>query len=220
MTPVLAADSQGEFGRPGRVWRRPDFVAWALLVSLGLHLAAGLVIAWQRQIAAPTLQESVPIDFVTPEEFEAETGKSGAAAPENRTAPRPAGPALIHATAMLSQAALADPKSRQARAMLPHLDPTERSVQLCNLEAMEQVHAWKPSLQPERIVAYAMADLAIAANGIRADGAAFLSGGEWYTMRFACGLSQDHARVVSFDFTVGGTIPHDQWDRHSLPTAN
>ncbi len=198
---------------PGRFWRNPDFVTWALLVSLALHLAAGLVIAWQRQMAAPPIEESVPVDLVTPEEFEAETRPGG-------TVPVPALPGMIHATAMLSAAALADPKSRQAREMLPHIDPTERSVQLCNLEAMEQVHAWKPSFDPERIVAYAMGDLAIAGDTIRANGAAFLSGGQWYTLRFDCGLAADHAHVVSFDFKVGDTIPRDQWDAHSLPTAN
>jgi hypothetical protein len=64
-----------------------------------------------------------------------------------------------------------------------------------------------------------MADLAIAGDRIRADGAAFLSAGEWYTLRFDCGLSADHATVVSFAFKVGETIPHDQWERHNLPTA-
>jgi hypothetical protein len=213
MTPVLTADPDTEFGPPGGFWRRMDFVAWALLASLALHLVAGVLIGWQRQSVSPDLVESLPVDLVTPEEYQAETRG-------NAPGPAPALPGMIHATAMLSGAALTDPKSRQARAMLPHFEPTERSVQLCNLEAMEQVHAWKPSFEPERIVAYASAEVAIAGDSIRADGAAFRSGGKWYTLRFDCGLSADHARVVAFDFSVGDTIPRDQWDAHSLPTAD
>ena len=65
-----------------------------------------------------------------------------------------------------------------------------------------------------------MADLAIAGDTIRADGAAFLSAGGWYLIHFECGLSSDHRSVVSFAFNVGDTVPRDAWEAHNLPTAN
>jgi hypothetical protein len=199
---------------------RDDSVPRAAAASLVFHaLALAVAMIW-RGAAIPSPEVNIPVELLSPEQYEAATRGGSEAAANASPGNASTEPGMIRPTAMLSAAALADPKSRQARAMLPHFDPTERTVQLCDLEAMEQVHAWKPALNPERIVAYATADLAIAGDTIRADGAAFLSGGEWYTMHFDCGLSADHAGVVSFAFKVGDTIPHDRWDADNLPTAN
>jgi hypothetical protein len=208
-------------GGQGR-WRDAA-VTWTAGASLVAHALVLLVAMVWRDTPFPPPEANIPIELLSPEQYEAATHRDSGAVTETK-APPPARPDvgpgdMIRPKAMLSSAALADPKSRQARAMLPHFDPTERSVQLCDLEAIEQVHAWRPAFRPERIVAYATADLAIAGDSIRADGAAFLFAGDWYAMRFDCGLSADHASVVSFAFKVGETIPHDQWDRHNLPTA-
>jgi hypothetical protein len=218
VTPQFAAEPQ-DFALPTPFWRGRDVVTWALAISLALHVAFGLFVLWQRQAAiAPPEQESVPVDFLTPEEYDAETRGAPPATPT----PEPGRPAetrdagMIHATAMLSAAALASPKAAQARAMLPHFAPDEREVQICNLEAMEQVKAWKPGFDPERIIAYASSDVSVTADAVRTDGAAFFSGGQWYRLRYACGLSGE--KVVSFEFSVGDTIPPDQWDAHHLPT--
>ncbi|HVY21685.1 MAG TPA: DUF930 domain-containing protein, partial [Bauldia sp.] len=151
-------------------------------------------------------------------EYEAETAPQGSAPATEPARPAEAGGGMIHATAMLSAAALASPKAAQARAMLPHLASDEREVQICNLEAMEQVKAWRPAFQPERIIAYASSEVSVTQNAVRTDGAAFFSGGQWYRLRYACGLSGE--KVVSFEFQVGETIPPDQWDAHHLPTAD
>jgi hypothetical protein len=207
-------------GEQGR-WR-DTAVTWPAGASLVAH-ALVLVVAMAWRTSFPPPEANIPVELLSPEQYEAATGADRGAVTEPKTLPagKSIGPdEMIRPTAMLSSAALADPKSRQARAMLPHFDPTERSVQLCDLEAMEQVHAWQPAFKPERVVAYATAELAIAGDSIRADGAAVLSAGDWYTMRFDCGLSADHASVVSFAFKVGDAIPRDQWDSHNLPTAN
>jgi hypothetical protein len=222
IVPELSADGAAALPAGQGRWR-DDAVTWAVAASLAFHVVVLAVATVWRMAAIPAPEVNIPVELLTPEQYEAATrADNGAVASRSVPPETPAAPGndMIRPTAMLSASALADAKSRQARAMLPHFDPTERSVQLCNLEAMEQVHAWKPSFDPERIVAYAMADLAIAGDDIRADGAAFLSAGEWYTMHFDCGLSADHARVVSFAFKVGGPIPHDRWDAHNLPTAN
>ena len=46
---------------------------------------------------------------------------------------------MIHASRLYAAAALSEPGSRQAREALPTLREDERILQLCNLEAMEQV---------------------------------------------------------------------------------
>ncbi|MEJ0011598.1 MAG: DUF930 domain-containing protein [Bauldia sp.] len=217
IVPVLAVE--GGAALPEGQGRR-DAVTWTIAASLLVHtLVLAVAMIW-RGASIPAPEVNIPVELLSPEQYDAATRGTGTAT-ETNAPPGSAStePGMIRPTAMLSAAAMADAKSRQARAMMPRFDPGEQSVQLCDLEAMEQVHAWKPSFEPERIVAYAMADLAIAGDSIRADGAAFLSGGQWYTMHFDCGLSADHASVVSFAFKVGDTIPHDQWDAHNLPTA-
>jgi hypothetical protein len=219
VTPQFAAGPQ-DFGLSARFWRGQDLVTWALAVSLALHVVLGLAVFWQRQAAiAPAEQESVPVDFVTPEEYEAET-RPQASAPSTEPS-RPVEPgtgAMIRATAMLSGAALADPKAASGRAVLKQLAGDEREVQICNLEAIEQVRAWKPSFAPERIIAYASSEVSVTRKAVATDGAAFFSGGQWYRLRYTCGLSGE--TVVSFAFQVGDTIPPDQWDAHHLPTAD
>ena len=175
-----------------------------------------------------SLQEkSLTVDLLTPEQFAAiahpPAEPAPAAVPPAPEAVPPAEPgpaAMIHATQMLSAGALADPRSRQAREMLPQLAPDERMVQLCGLEAMEQVHQWRPDFQPDALVSYALSDPVIAADGIRADGAAFRSRGNWYGIRFDCGVSPDHRTVVRFEFRVGDPVPKDEWEARNLTTKS
>lgn len=209
---------------------RDDAVAWTVGVSLLLHLAGyGVATLW-KAAPPPASEVSIPVQLLTEQQFARETGIGSDAAagrppPQTMPAsiPRPAAispdDAMIRPPVMLSAAALADPRNRQARRMLPQTEPTERSIQLCGIEAIEQVRAWNPSFQPERVVSYATADLAITGDAIRAGGAAILGAGAWYAMQFECGLSPDHGSVVSFAFHVGDAIPREQWEAHSLPVV-
>ena len=127
---------------------------------------------------------------------------------------------MIVARTMLSGKTLADPRSRQARRDLATFADSERVVQLCNLEAMDQVQAWRSDFHPDRLVAYARADPKIAGELIAADGAALRSDGNWYDIRFECQLSPDHAQVVAFRFEVGNPVPRSQWDELGLPAVH
>lgn len=115
---------------------------------------------------------------------------------------------------MLSGGALANPRSRKARQQLRTFSPDERIVQLCNIEAMEQVHAMQPSLLPKAISPYAFQELKLRGGSIVADGAAFYSGHRWYGLRFACDVAA--GKVVSFAFRVGQPVPRQQWEEHNL----
>jgi hypothetical protein len=64
-------------------------------------------------------------------------------------------------------------------------------VQLCDLEAMEQIHVWRRDFEPELVVPYATRNETIAGTTITADGAAFRSHDEWYGAGFKCRLSRD-----------------------------
>ena len=207
----------------------PDAVVLGVLASLLLHLALfGAAVWWpRRQEIAPPSGEGVPVDFVTPEQYEAAIAPAAPAAAAPAQSPAPpatppspfTAPGMVHAGTMLSALALAEPGTAQAAKELAHFAPDERAVQLCNLEAMQQVQAWRATFKPEHIIAYATADVATDGDEIRAPGAAFLSAGQWYGLDFVCQLSGDHGSVVDFAFKVGQPIPRADWDADHLPTA-
>jgi hypothetical protein len=124
---------------------------------------------------------------------------------------------MMKATRMLSEQWLADGRSQEARKMLPMLAADERMEQLCAIEAMAQINAWKVTLHPDRLVAYAMAETKVSKNALLADGAAFHSNQQWYNIKFKCDLAADHKKVVSFEFIVGDAVPRNEWTRHNLP---
>ncbi len=117
---------------------------------------------------------------------------------------------------MLAQANLARPQSRQAVKAMSQMVEADRIDQLCAIEASEQIEAWKPDYRPDRLVSFAMSDTREDGDVLVADGAAFRSKRNWYHLRFRCGLSPDHAKVVSFAFEVGDAIPRDEWEPHNL----
>lgn len=127
---------------------------------------------------------------------------------------------MIHATEMLSGKTLADPRSRQARADLATFASEERTVQLCNLEALDQIRRWKADFRPELVVPYATAEEKVKGKTITADGAAFRSRGNWYGLKFDCELAGDGESVVGFEFLVGDPIPKDKWDELGLPAGH
>ena len=212
-----------------------------------LHAA---LIAWLASVAiqqfdiAPIAEQSVEVELQTSEQFEALTRPQPPAppaptapvpdiaplaappAPAPPAAPAPSPPApvaadgMVHPPRMLSQRVLADPRSRDALAMLPRLAPDERVEQLCGLEAMGQIHDWQRSFEPDRVTAYALAGTKLSGQVLMAEGAAFRSRQRWYGLRFACTLSPDLKRVTAFAFHVGDPIPRDRWEALGLPAVH
>jgi type IV secretory pathway VirB10-like protein len=230
--------------------RRPErgqdkALALALAVALVLHLAA---LAWLYEQPQPAPQPGVSSDAiaveilppselpraartptptrpdtprpVTPDAVPPAPPPAVAPAPSQATRPPPPEPEMIRPTTMLSARNLAGAGSRQARLALRTLTDDTRAEQLCGLEAMEQVHAWRRDFQPDRLVAYAMGEPKPIANGIEADGAAFRSRSNWYRIRFRCELSPDRGRVAAFAFAVGDPVPRDEWEEHGLPAVH
>ncbi|MBP1858940.1 DUF930 domain-containing protein [Rhizobium herbae] len=214
--------------------------SWSLGASFVVHLAIGLalllVVAPNKQVLAP--EDGVTVDVLTPQEFDAANGPSVAETPVQKPAeasvppqaeqetpdfaelptdrPKNKAAGMIRATRLMSAKVLADPRSAKARKAMKELVASERIVQLCNIEAMEQIHVWKAGLQPDFIVAYAMADVALSGNRLEAAGAAFRSKSRWYNVGFTCEVTPDTEKVTAFAFLVGAEIPKSEWRDHNL----
>ncbi|WP_346912418.1 DUF930 domain-containing protein [uncultured Roseibium sp.] len=137
---------------------------------------------------------------------------------EARTARLETPDGMIRAKQLYAAAILDNPKSRKAKMRLRQLVSEDRIIQLCNLEALEQVHRWNPSFKPNFLVAYAESDVRLTGRqAIEADGGAFHHGNSWYEIRFRCETTADLTSVVAFEFAVGREIPRSKWEAYSLP---
>lgn len=124
---------------------------------------------------------------------------------------------MIQPSLMLSEAVLADPRSAKARRQMRVLTSDEKSIQLCNLEAMAQVRAWKHGSEPQSVVAYAYRDVRLSGGLVAASGGALFSAGEWFHLTYQCDVTDE--RVSGFLFKLGAPIPRAQWEAHKLPAA-
>ena len=222
---------------PVVVTLRNEASTWGIPVSVFLHalLAAMLAVMPLPKRPKRLEEEQVSVDILTPAQFEASTKpppvlaappvpKARQAEPSPPSTPLqpqlPSAPAMIRPTEMLSAKTLADPRCRQARADLATFASDERMVQLCNLEAMDQIRRWRTDFQPERVVPYAMAEEKITGTTIAANGAAFRSRRNWYGLKFRCQLAGDGESVVGFEFLVGDLVPKEKWDELGLPAVH
>lgn len=212
----------------------------SLLLHLVLLSLLGLAALRPREEIVPHPESSVDVELLSSPQFEAmirpkpveEAPKPQSPAPP-QTAPEKVAPvvppasesplepgAMIKASRLMAAAALASPLSRQAREALTHLAEEERVEQLCGLEAMSQIHAWKAEFEPDRLVAYAMAGTKLSGRELLAEGAAFRSRQHWYALRFKCGFTPDRKQVVAFEFRVGDPVPRAQWEMRGLPAIH
>ncbi|MGX5828629.1 DUF930 domain-containing protein [Mesorhizobium sp. 43Arga] len=219
---------------PVVVTLRGEASPWGISTSVALHALLAAMLALMPLPKRPKRldEERVSVDILTPQQFEASTKPPPAAAPAPTptptptpipSAPRstpPAAPTMIRPTEMLSAKTLADPRSRQARADLATFASDERMVQLCNLEAMDQIRRWSADFQPERVVPYATAEEKVSGTTIAADGAAFRSRKNWYNLKFKCQLARDGESVIGFEFLVGDPVARDKWDEFGLPEVH
>lgn len=137
------------------------------------------------------------------------------------TAPAPTPqPGMIQATQMLSAKTLADPRGRNVRADLASMAGGERQLQICNVEAMDQIRQWRSDFAPDRVVPYATARERISVTQIQADGAAFRSKGNWYGLKFKCDFAAGGEAVTGFAFLVGDPVPRARWDELGLAAVH
>lgn len=193
---------------------------WSVAASFLLHALLAIVImaVWSTPPPPAPLEESIPVTVLTPAQLDAllHPPAPGRPVPPAERRPETAEP-LTHASTILSGLALAVPHNRQALADLPKLNPTERMIQLCNIEALEQIARIRDDFAPEMIDAYATKALAIGPDAVVADGAAVRSGDDWYGLRYHCRLMPGHGAIVAFDFRVGEKLTAKRVGELGLP---
>ncbi|MET3898254.1 hypothetical protein ABIB57_002203 [Devosia sp. UYZn731] len=216
----------------GRLPAGTELVASALLHAILL----ALVLHQARALPDAPPEHSIAIDLVTAAQYAAATAipaivtapvsRASVAQPPPEALPvtpqPPAQPTsvapsgMVHPTQLLGASVLAEPASREVRETLPLLGGDERKVQLCNIEALAQIHAADPRLDPDILVAYAMADMDVTSDGVTADGGAFRSQKQWYGFKFRCAVAADLKSVTDFSFAIGEPIPKSEWEGHDL----
>lgn len=115
-------------------------------------------------------------------------------------------------------------KAASAKAVVPtaagiaRLAPEARIEQRCNVRAMGDISREHPGFAPDGLVAYAFADpdTNLAAETIRAPGAAVRSKGAWYHLSYRCQTAAEGLDVVTFSYALGEMIPRSDWDAHYL----
>ncbi|MFB9951411.1 DUF930 domain-containing protein [Rhizobium puerariae] len=95
------------------------------------------------------------------------------------------------------------------------LAPDERREQRCDIEAMNRIRE-EGEFKPDKVIAYTFADPVETDNSIRAPGAVFRSGGDWYRLKFDCETAEQGLKIMSFDYKIGSKVPREQWERYYL----
>jgi hypothetical protein len=221
--------------------RRFD-VPWGTAASFGLHallLAAIVLLSPLRQLVVPP-PLPLTVQIVTQAQFEALQPQTSAppqltvpvsapaadAAPpapaEQRLTPsaplKPDLPAdkTYKATRFYSAGILKEPSMARIRQTLTTLADSERVVQLCNIEGLEQIRRAEPKYDPDTLVSYAMSDTISTGLTLSASGGAFRSRRKWYGIAFKCTVAPNYEGVTAFEFKLGNPIPEDQWEDHNL----
>jgi hypothetical protein len=120
---------------------------------------------------------------------------------------------FVPAVCLATFAFAVDPSMKK---QLQKLDPAERMEQSCDAEAMKRIAAAKNGYKPDKVIAYTYTDPAMGENSIKALGAVFRSGGDWYHLSYDCTTGPQHMNVRSLSYEIGSKVPREEWDEHYL----
>ncbi|MGO4481180.1 DUF930 domain-containing protein [Rhizobium pisi] len=174
-----------------------------------------------QRVATPAPIATKPDASVSAQEIpppHQEKAPAASTSPEVASVP-PALPkpdAFVEAGQLFSETVLSDPRSRRAREALRGLAGGERNLQLCDLEAMEQVRRARQDMRPDAFAPYAMAAEKVSGNSVEVRGGAIRTEKAWYNIQFRCELDARSGKVASFAFLIGSAIPKDEWQAHDL----
>jgi hypothetical protein len=122
----------------------------------------------------------------------------------------------FHATKLYAATMLREPNMAAVRRSLATLAASEKVMQLCNVEALEQIRLAAAQYAPDTMVSYAMADPVQTGLMLTAMGGAFRSRRLWYGVSFECVAAPGLDGVASFSFKLGEAIPEAEWEAHNL----
>jgi hypothetical protein len=123
---------------------------------------------------------------------------------------------MTAATELFANRVLSDPQNRQVRETLPQLENTERIIQLCVIEGLEQLRLARPGSLPDSISSAAFAPPLLRGLTLDASDAAFRLAKRWYRLRFSCTVAPDLGAVAAYRFAIGEAIPEEEWEAHDL----
>ncbi|WP_104666185.1 DUF930 domain-containing protein [Ensifer adhaerens] len=121
---------------------------------------------------------------------------------------------MTEAKELYSAKSIADPRVKQALINLP---VKRRILQLCNLEALEQIRSQRPDTPPEGLVPFGPMGGFITKNRMDASGGAYQNKSTWYDVDFKCVVNEDATEVTSFSIAIGGEVPKAAWKERRLP---
>jgi len=211
---------------PERERRSERAIPWGVVASTGVHALLVAILplfALSNAITPPAQPKAVEVELISPADLEPPAAPPEApvlatpqvapeADPAETAPPPPSSP--IEATQFFAGKILQEDK--KIAAALPTLGNDERVIQLCNIEALEQIKAARPEFAPDTLVAYAFGDMNVAGGILAAPGAAFRSRRHWWTVSLKCAVADDYSAVTAFEFTLGDEVPKDEWEAHYL----
>lgn len=122
---------------------------------------------------------------------------------------------FVEAEELFSAKSIADPRVKQAMGQLP---VKKRILQLCSIEALEQIRHQRPKDFPDMLVPFGPSGGFIGKEQIDASGGAYRSKGNWYDVNFKCKVDLETIEVVSFSYAIGDIVPEMAWKSRKLPT--
>jgi hypothetical protein len=136
--------------------------------------------------------------------------------PPAATPMEPAPQAMQEATEFYASDLLRRPENAQVRETLPLLAPDERIVQLCNIEALEQIRMANGGRFPDSLDTSAFKDTEISNGKLSAPLGAYRADRKWYYVTFECTPGSDRESVIAFTFELGDEVPQELWEEHEL----
>jgi hypothetical protein len=127
--------------------------------------------------------------------------------------PEPDPAPLTKVKAIYAKDILADPRVRGALSKLP---PSQRIVQMCIIEAGEQVRHSGSGLTPDLLKGFGRGGGLITGTQMSASGGAVRSRGTWYDIRFDCTVNDAFDTITAFRFSLGERVPRTDWARRNL----
>lgn len=123
---------------------------------------------------------------------------------------------MVAATNFYAASILNDPANSEVRENFPLLADQEQIIQICNIEALEQLRETEPEGVPDALVGYAFGAIEVSGLELVADGGAFRSHGTWRHIRYRCAAAPDIRSVAAFEYAVGELVPESEWEAHFL----
>lgn len=223
MALLMVKARQSEPGMFGRM------VSVSLLVH-GLVLAGVAVLAVPRALVPP-LEQVISVDMVPAAQLvrpqaplplapvpAAILAGLAAASPalEPPAAIAASGGQRVQATDFYAASILADPANAGLRRSFGSLAGSEQAIQLCNMEALEQIALGETGPAPDTMVGYAFDEITVDGLVVTANGGAFRRQGQWFRVQFSCTVASDMAAVTAFDYQAGARVPESEWEEHFL----